>query len=47
MEADLNANLQTTVRKGQPLSGLNDWRSTASITREKSVFSLEDQVFLD
>ncbi len=37
----------STVRKDQPLSGLNDWRSTASITREKSAFSLEDQDHFD
>ncbi len=32
--------------KGQSLSALNNWRSIAYITRQKSVISLEDRISL-
>lgn len=41
MEADLNVSLLTIVRKGRGLSRLNDWRSPACFTREKSDISLD------
>lgn len=42
IEANLNVSLQSIVRKGQGLSGLNYQRNPVYITREKSVVSLED-----
>lgn len=46
LEADLNVSLQLIVRKGLGLSGLNDWRGPAHITRERSDVSLEDPVIV-
>jgi len=46
MEADLHVSLQSTKIKGWGLSRLNDERSPAYVTREKSVFSLEDPVMM-
>lgn len=31
MEADLNARMQSVIRKGRGLSGLNDWLSLAYV----------------
>lgn len=39
MEADLNACLRLTVRKGWSLSKLNDWRNPVYVTTEKSAVS--------
>lgn len=36
--------LQWIVRKGQGLSGLDDWRRLEYVTREMSVVSPEDPV---
>lgn len=42
---DLNASLQSFVRKRLVLSGLNYWRSMECITREKSVVSERSLLF--
>ena len=39
-EADLNVNLQSFGGMIRVLSGLNDWRSPAYVTREQYVVSL-------
>lgn len=33
--------MQSIVRKDEVLSGLNDWKGLANVTREKYVISLE------
>lgn len=33
--------MQSIVRTGEVLSGLNDWKGLASVIREKHVISLE------
>lgn len=43
MEADLNVNLKSTVRKGRNLSKLNYWRSLTYVTGETSVLLLGDR----
>ncbi len=45
MEADQNVSLQLIVRKGWYVSGLNDWKTKAYITREKSIRSLNLEKF--